>query len=62
MNKIRCVKIERPDCSPGASCICRIEHSLVDEFEGAESGEQILVTYCELTKEEYDALPEFAGW
>jgi len=60
--KIRCVKIRRPDSHGQMWCCVRLEHSLADEFDGAEPGERIEVEYCELTQEEFDALPEFNGW
>ena len=37
--------------------------SVVDgELDGAEVDDSLTLTVCEMTKEEYDALPEFTGW
>ena len=36
--------------------------SVLDELEYTEIGESITLTICEMTKEEYDKLPEHLGW
>jgi hypothetical protein len=33
-----------------------------DEFDGAEIGETIVLTYCEMTEEDLEEMPEFEGW
>ncbi len=35
---------------------------LADTCDGSESGEQLLIEYIEMPKEEYEALPEFTGF
>ncbi len=62
--KVRCVKISRPETSGSLWALRQLNATgiLQDEFDGAEVGERIEVEYCELTQEEFDALPEFEGW
>ncbi len=62
--KIPCVKVARPE-SHGPKLWCAYPlaaFSASDEFDGAEDGESITLTYCEMTQEALDALPEFDGW
>lgn len=63
LDNVRCVKIRRQE-SHGENfwCICGINHSLADEFDGAEVGERVEIEYCEMSKAEFDALPDFPGW
>lgn len=60
---VKTIKIERPETHGNQWCICRLNgFNLADEFDGAEIGEQILITYGEMEEEELNALPDFAGW
>lgn len=61
--KVRCLEIRRPD-SHGESyrCVVGMNHDMRDEFDGAEDGEIITVTYREMPRDEYLQLPEFTGW
>jgi hypothetical protein len=64
MEKVRCVKVTRPD-SHGERyyCLYRLaSFSASDEFDGAENGERITLELCELTEGELSAIPEFEGW
>lgn len=61
--KIPCVKVTRPDTHVGLYCLYRLSgFSAADELDGAEDGESIVLTYCEMTPEELEALPDFGGW
>ena len=60
----KCVKVTRPD-SHGEKfgCWYDLAHfSAEAEFDGAETGERIVLELCELTQAEIDAMPEFPGW
>ena len=50
---------ERYSCVYPLSSLSMI---IEDEFDGAEIGETISLTYCEMTEEELEDMPEFEGW
>ncbi len=63
MPKIPCVKVTRPDTHGNLWCLYEsAKFNATDEFDGAEVGEQIVLEYCEMTREELDKIPEFTGW
>lgn len=63
MPKIACVKVTRPDTHGNLWCLYEAaKFNAADEFDGAEVGEQIVLEYCEMTREELNAIPEFTGW
>jgi len=60
---MKLIKIQRPDSHGQQSCTMPLKSfSCEDEFDGAEVGEEILLTLVEMSQEEYDQLPEFSGW
>lgn len=61
--KVRCLEIRRPDShGEGYRCVVGMNHSMEDEFDGAEPGEVVTVTYREMPRDEFLQLPEFTGW
>ena len=59
----RCLEIRHPDTHGDKyRCVVSIRHSMEDEFDGAEDGETITVTYREMPRDEYRKLPDFPGW
>lgn len=62
-DKIPCVETRRPDTHPGMCCTWKLkDFDISAEFDGAEVGEKIELTYVELTQEEFDDLGDFDGW
>lgn len=59
---MKLLKMTRPDVRLDHWCIVGLNHSLQDEFEGAEVGDSICIEVVEMTDEEFKALPEFEGW
>ena len=60
---VRCLEIRRPDSHGNQyRSVVGIGHSMQDEFDGAEDGETITVTYRDMPHDEYSELPEFPGW
>lgn len=55
-------RVERPDVSPGLSCIYKTFGEVEAEFDGAEVGETIQVEIVEMTDEEFEELGDFEGW
>lgn len=62
--KVKCVVVTRPETHGDQfKCIYRFtDFSVSDEFDGADEGESIKLTFQMMTKAEVDALPEFEGW
>lgn len=61
--KIRCLKVTRPDTHGDQfNCIVQMNHSLADEFDGAEPGERVCFELCEMTEQEFKDLADFEGW
>jgi hypothetical protein len=69
--KFKCVNVTRPDTHPGLTCVYLLEPcqganaSLFDgiaELDGAETGEQVVLTVSEYTAKELKALEDFDGW
>jgi hypothetical protein len=57
------LKITRP--REGGSYIQpinEIANAIDGEFDGAEAGEKICLELVEMSDEEFEALPDFAGW
>lgn len=59
---MRMFKVTRPGEGSG-SWISRDLATVQDaEFDGAKPGDKITIELVEMTEQELDALPEFAGW
>lgn len=61
---VRCVEVRRPQ-SHGTKFRCVYQLTSMDlaaGFDGAEDGEVIELTYREMPREDFDALPDFEGW
>jgi hypothetical protein len=54
-------EIRRIDCGTNF-CVYRAWKDVEAEFDGAEVGDSILVTLSDMSQEELDNLPDFAGW
>lgn len=64
METIQCVKLSRPDSHGNKWVIYELKQcgAVAEEFDGADPGEMVQLELCEMTREEIDALPDFAGW
>lgn len=61
--KLVCIQVTRPDTHAGMFCVWKAsEFSAVDEFDGAEEDEQVVLTLKFMTDEEFVALGDFEGW
>jgi hypothetical protein len=69
---IRCLMVTRPDTHAGLYCVYRLTahpdnlgpsvFDASDEFDGAEEGEEIVLTLALMTEEELAGLGDFDGW
>lgn len=62
--KLKCVTIVRPDLgrSGYTAPMDAARDLIVDELDGTEVGDTLVLTVCEMTEDELNALPEFTGW
>jgi hypothetical protein len=56
------IKITRPGMGGYIQPIESIADAVDGEFDGAYPGDAITLTLVEMSREEYDAMPEFKGW
>ena len=56
------IKITRPGMGGYIQPIEDLANAIDGEFDGAFPGDMITLTLVEISREEYDAMPEFAGW
>ena len=64
MENVKCVKVTRP-ATHGDKYGCYYAlagFSAVDEFDGAEDGEEVVLTLVTMTREQFDKLEDFSGW
>lgn len=61
--KIPCVTVTRPETHPGLFCTWKLKDFDVHaEMDGCEVGDEIVLTYCEMTAKEFEDLGDFDGW
>lgn len=57
------LKVTRPgESSSYIQPITEIANAVDGEFDGAEIGERITLELVEMTDDEFNKLPDFAGW
>lgn len=56
------IEITRPGMGGYIQPIEDLADAIDGEFNGANPGDMIILTLVDVSREEYDAMPEFTGW